>query len=386
MYVDRHLADAADPSVPRGVDLDALLRAPRADFGDVMFDSSRFSPRDAIEASRAVHLGQALHTPLSGASDRLVQSIRAARVGPAVATRMVQGPSRVDTYRGWFSNERGRVLVARILIRGRFLVMKDDEIHDARPGYVHLSDCFSGVFAEDAEALSLALPAEELGLDRIEPVYRALPLSSPLGRQLGRSLSDVFAEPSPPTAGSDAPGLGSLRTLLRAALGLEDPARAAEISASGRRARLIRDHVAAHALGEDMAVDEICAATNASRATVYRAFAADGGLRSFLKRERLRHAALALSEAPQLRGVVRQIGEASGFEDPSAFNRVFRHAYGFPPGAIVSLYRGLRHGPSLADHSDPASRGDRAVGAIHDLFSPVAPAPEAPPDPFRRLA
>ena len=96
-----------------------------------------------------------------------------------------------------------------------------------------------------------------------------------------------------------------------------------------------RAFIDAHLANEDLSVEQVCKALGASRASVYRLFAEDGGVRNYIFERRLErcHAELQLS-CPR-RGLVGDVGERWGFSDTSHFSRRFRDKYGITPGDLA---------------------------------------------------
>lgn len=78
----------------------------------------------------------------------------------------------------------------------------------------------------------------------------------------------------------------------------------------------------------------LCAAFGASRATIYRDFAADGGVERFIVRRRLDRAFRELASCPPDRGRVRRVAERWGFACPYHFSRAFRRQFDLWPSEV----------------------------------------------------
>ena len=72
-----------------------------------------------------------------------------------------------------------------------------------------------------------------------------------------------------------------------------------------------------------------------SRAAIYRGFAEDGGMKSYIQTRRLKRAYDELSGHPGAPGLVSRIAENSGFCSVSHFSRSFQKTFGCRPSAIV---------------------------------------------------
>jgi AraC-like DNA-binding protein len=73
----------------------------------------------------------------------------------------------------------------------------------------------------------------------------------------------------------------------------------------------------------------VVAALRLSRPTVYRLFQHEGGLASYIRNLRLRHAADEL--AKHSNAMVAEIAYGAGFKSASDFTRAFRRAFDMAP-------------------------------------------------------
>lgn len=110
----------------------------------------------------------------------------------------------------------------------------------------------------------------------------------------------------------------------------------AEISHSVSTPRLRRDDIVnvkiknylrAHVDQHEISVDSICKHLGVSRATLYRIFKPEGGVRKYIQSSRLEAVRRALLDPYDGRSI-QKIAESCGFTDPSYFSHAFRRAYG----------------------------------------------------------
>ena len=85
---------------------------------------------------------------------------------------------------------------------------------------------------------------------------------------------------------------------------------------------------------------DLCAETllpkfGVSRATLYRLFEEEGGVRNYIVDRRLFRAILDISTGPQHRGKIQQAAKRWGFSSAANFNRSVRHTFGGAPGALL---------------------------------------------------
>jgi AraC-like DNA-binding protein len=108
--------------------------------------------------------------------------------------------------------------------------------------------------------------------------------------------------------------------------GLSGDARAAVRAAAYGQ---VRRHVDSHLHDPDLSPESVLKSLHLSRASVYRLFAHDGGLASYIRARRLRMAADELVRFPHL--AVQDVAAGLGFNNASSFTRAFRRAYDIAP-------------------------------------------------------
>lgn len=109
-----------------------------------------------------------------------------------------------------------------------------------------------------------------------------------------------------------------------------------------------------------LSVASLIDALGVSRATLFRAFAAEGGIKVQIRRRRLQGAHAALLDRVNRRPTIAEVAHMYGFVSESHFSRVFRGAYGEPPGAV----RSGRANPSVFDPGEGDIRYDVFLGWI----------------------
>ena len=86
-------------------------------------------------------------------------------------------------------------------------------------------------------------------------------------------------------------------------------------------------------------VDQLFSAFGASRATIFRDFAPDGGLQHYVTSRRLERAFDDLSNTPPYRGKIQTVAAAHGFPDTGHFSRLFRQHFGITPSDTMMIGR-----------------------------------------------
>ncbi len=116
--------------------------------------------------------------------------------------------------------------------------------------------------------------------------------------------------------------------------GLSGNARAAARAAMFGR---VRRHIQVNLHRPELSPKSVLNALQLPRPTLYRMFQHEGGLGTYIRHLRLRHAANDLARYPHL--MVTDIAYSVGFKSASDFTRAFRRAYGMAPQDFRALSR-----------------------------------------------
>ena len=132
------------------------------------------------------------------------------------------------------------------------------------------------------------------------------------------------------------------------------------------RKQAVRAYIEDHLNDPELGVDRLCRALAMSRRTVYRMFADDGGVTSYLTERRLARAFSELSAASPSRGLICAVAERHGFVDQNHFSRLFRKRFQIAPSDAIGLRSAspepMTHdGSSKSDLARGVLRSDRAV-------------------------
>lgn len=100
------------------------------------------------------------------------------------------------------------------------------------------------------------------------------------------------------------------------------------------RNKLIRDFIEDNLGDLNLLPAQICNTFYLSRATLYRMFEADGGVRRYIQDRRLYSAVWDLAEGGIHRGRLTEVAEKWGFSSNANFNRAVKTAFNMPPGAL----------------------------------------------------
>ena len=97
-------------------------------------------------------------------------------------------------------------------------------------------------------------------------------------------------------------------------------------------------YIRRHLADPDLSVERLASLTGVARSQLYRLFAENDGIASFIRRCRLERARAMLADQ-QGRDTIGTIAKANGFREPAQFSRAFRAYFGFPPSDLRSKPR-----------------------------------------------
>jgi AraC-like DNA-binding protein len=231
----------------------------------------------------------------------------------------------------------------RVYETGSSVALFDGEVIRVKAGEALLFDCGRPLVGTETPTRrrSVTIPYAALGYDPTRhPSCVKIDLQSGQGRLLMAALDVMFAElptVSPDDAGALAAGFTGLLRGLLSWNKIDDIAR---MSVEEHRAAALRRFLDQHYREPELDADRLAKAVGASRSTVYRVFAAEGGVKRAIARRRLRAAVMELGTSAPRRGAVTKIAEAWGFTDTSWFTRFCRREIGYAPSEIVGLALG----------------------------------------------
>lgn len=100
---------------------------------------------------------------------------------------------------------------------------------------------------------------------------------------------------------------------------------------------VIRLHIERELECPDLSVSSVLNTFGVSRASLYRMFEADGGVRQYVSDRRLYRAVVDLSERPLSRGDITSVSEKWGFSSAPSFTRAVRRQFGVAPSELINL-------------------------------------------------
>lgn len=205
-----------------------------------------------------------------------------------------------------------------------------------RPGFLTIIDLaqpFKAAY-QDTVGEMVFVPRELLGFshsDRVDPLL--VSTQSLQGKMLASELHLLF-ELSQPASQDIAYQSDTLLHLLNSVLSSHRNPSSDRVEWWRARNALIRNHIEENLGDLSLLPAQICNMFNLSRATLYRMFEADGGVRRYIQDRRLYAAVWDLAEGGIHRGRLTEVAEKWGFSSNANFNRAVKNVFGMPPGAL----------------------------------------------------
>lgn len=274
--------------------------------------------------------------------------------GPAILTSFEASPFTTIRGEAEIRSESAAVLKIKLYRRGTTWRLHAGRVECLQPGAVHVIDQSrpKREVSISRAHLALIVPHEAVGYD----VAEHAPLRSfSFGTSDGYLIAEAMLELERvvlrrPSASHDTEVFGLVDLLSRALTEKRDGLE--QVGNAQARRRAIRRYARRALCSGDVSVEMLKETFGVSRASVYRAFAEDGGVESFLMQCRLERAFDMLCCADERRGVVGQTAERMGFGSIGHFTRSFRQHFGVPPSEIVAMAAFTHDERSTAWHRD----------------------------------
>ncbi|MEL7548186.1 MAG: helix-turn-helix domain-containing protein, partial [Pseudomonadota bacterium] len=209
---------------------------------------------------------------------------------------------------------------------------------DRWPGAIHVVHQDNRIEAVQQPLTShgIFLPITDVGYnpDR-HPILISYPCDQPIGRLLDYLMTGLFNG----LMRNHTVQTGTLNEFVACLKLALDPGHDAEdVRALARAAmtRAIQAFIEQNLDDWDLSVTTILRNFGVSRASLYRLFDMDGGVRQYISDRRLMRAVLDLTQRSLKRGDIAAVAERWGFSSAANFNRAVRNEYGVTPGTLVN--------------------------------------------------
>jgi AraC-like DNA-binding protein len=183
-----------------------------------------------------------------------------------------------------------------------------------------------------------SVPAALLALEPHGLVFRR---GSGAARLIGATMEEFYAQAEHLTVSEAEAATEGIVAMTTAFARIRLASNESDHVKSSRKAAL--DFIDAHFANAELGPDEIAQAANLSRASLYRLFGAEGGIRGVLLKRRLDEAVRLMLEDSKEERSLKAVAKRCGFAGTSQFTRAFRARFGVPP----RYYRALVHRQDL---------------------------------------
>ena len=267
-------------------------------------------------------------------SNRVVDSIQVREFSTG-AEEIVRRPKHLR----WTFSE---CIAIHINLAGIRHVVVGDDVLSTQPGQIYIHDLNAPAryyTPASLHTLAVFIPHSAIGYDpSCHPTSLSVPLATPVGQMLMTAMMTTQEE-TKRLRQTEAPALAAgFCGLVR---GLIMPESADDLSGNqvnSARLQLIKSYIEDHLYDPGLDTNHLCKKFGASRATIYRLLAPEGGVTRYVCERRLIHAFRQLRSNPAERGRVKCVAESLGFNDHSHFNRLFRGKFHIAPSDAMGLW------------------------------------------------
>lgn len=234
--------------------------------------------------------------------------------------------------------EVGHVIRVQRFLRGGMIGRTDNDTpFEFRPGMISIVDqsLTFETLHDPSIAQGIYVPKTLLDLDSREPIRPIrIHALSPMARLIQAEMERLF---NPLLNGHRMLKSASFERLLAcASLAIKGEATDEDVRTRAREAmrELICEAIEQRLTSPDINVAWILREFGVSRASLYRMFEPDGGVRQYISQRRLFRAVVHLSTNPLRRGQVTEVAETWGFTSDANFNRSVKRVFGTSPGTL----------------------------------------------------
>ena len=193
---------------------------------------------------------------------------------------------------------------------------------------LHKDNVCEGIFLPH-EAINYQ-PSDEFH----SPVYSE---DSTIGRLLGREMDFLFRTLEEGATAIDPADILRVLGCIEYAMSPDTATMSARAQARESLKRAIQSYIEAHLELPELCVSLILRNFGVSRASLYRMFEREDGVRNYISRRRLHRAVTDLAITPHSHGKIHQTSERWGFSSAANFNRVVKREFGVTPGSLFQM-------------------------------------------------
>lgn len=179
------------------------------------------------------------------------------------------------------------------------------------------------------------------------PVYEA---TSAMGRLIGQEMDNLINQLEGGATEANPSDIQRFLGCVEVGMSPRDASQSAREQTRNSLKLAIMKFIEARLSSTTLSVTLILQNFGVSRASLYRMFDAEGGVRNYIRRRRLYGAVCTIAENPLKRGQIHAASERWGFTSDTSFNRMVRREFGVAPGSLFEMP--LRGSDNLSPLSD----------------------------------
>lgn len=256
--------------------------------------------------------------------------------GPIAGMRFATGYQLFHHGRRQLTWQGGLISVQRVT-EGSTAMEFDSRAYIQRPGYLAITDHLQTYRGSHHKVTGseVFIPRSLLGIEDDQPIEPILISEDSLHGTLLSTEINLFFELAGAPHSQIPFNPNPLLHLIATVVARHRYPRSERAGWWRARNELIRNHIDSHLDDLTLLPAKICNMFNLSRATLYRMFEIDGGVRRYIQDRRLHAAIWDLADHGVQRGRLTEVAEKWGFSSNANFNRAVKTAFEMPPGALL---------------------------------------------------
>lgn len=246
----------------------------------------------------------------------------------------------VNAHSRWHVEESGDQIHVHRYARGRASVQTAGLPVESETGEITLLDFsrpFTAVFSA-SDCHSFFVPHTAINYQPSDtnhaPVYGA---ASPIGRLIGQEMDDLLGQLKAGATTINPTDIKRFLGCVEVGMTPQRATQSARIEARNSLKLAIMKFVEDRLEFPQLSVTLILQNFGVSRASLYRMFDAEDGVRNYIRRRRLYRAVSTIAENPLKRGQIHAAAEQWGFSSDKSFNRMVRREFGVAPGSLFEM-------------------------------------------------
>lgn len=190
----------------------------------------------------------------------------------------------------------------------------------------------------DGQCQSFIIPHGAIGYAPSDDAHVvSLPENTNLGHLIGREMDGLLDQVTQGATVIKATDMHRFLGCVEVAMSPDRASESARMHARESLKQAIQCFIEANLATPDLNVSMILRNFGVSRASLYRMFEDDDGVRAYINHRRLCRAVMDLARNPYERGNIHRISERWGFSSDASFSRMVRRTFGLTPGSLFEM-------------------------------------------------